>query len=217
MSVREDEAKPTRTRTELRVAAMRARLVDVAEGLVVEGGVEALSADEVARRADVSLQTVYNRIGGQQALLIAVAERAMEETRTFLVPAYSQGGSVQERLRHIGESYIRLAFVRPQSFKIFANPPEDPEAIARIAALANEQHEQLTNLLREGIDNGELNRDLIPEAAATALWGMLNGMLSVALRHDAMRPDSVAPQALVDAAMTIIESGTKRTAEPDRS
>ncbi|RAJ64138.1 TetR family transcriptional regulator [Streptomyces sp. PsTaAH-130] len=193
-----------------RVAEMRTRLVDVAENLLFEGGTPAVTAELVAQRADVSLQTVYNRIGGQQALLVAVAERALEQTREFMQFAYDGNGPVGERLHRVGETYIRLAFDRPQAFKIFANPPEDPRAIERIAALATEQHQRLTELLREGIDAGEIDADLHPESAATALWGMLNGMLSVALRTDAMRPETVAPDSLVAAAITIIETGLRQ-------
>ncbi|MET7611017.1 TetR/AcrR family transcriptional regulator [Streptomyces seoulensis] len=203
-------SETTSTRMQRRVAEMRTRLVDVAENLLFEGGTPAVTAELVAQRADVSLQTVYNRIGGQQALLVAVAERALEQTREFMQSAYDGKGSVGERLHRVGETYIRLAFDRPQAFKIFANPPEDPGAIERIAALATEQHQRLTELLREGIDAGEVAADLHPESAATALWGMLNGMLSVALRTDAMRPETVAPDSLVAAAITIIETGLRQ-------
>jgi AcrR family transcriptional regulator len=204
------EAPKTSTRMQRRVTEMRTRLVDVAETLLLEGGTQAVTAEVVAQRADVSLQTVYNRVGGQQALLLAVAERALEQTREFMQTAYDGDGSVAERLRRVGEAYIRLAFDRPQAFKIFANPPEDPESIEKIAALATEQHQQLTCLLREGIDTGAFTAGLHPESAATALWGMLNGMLSVALRTDAMRPDTVTAQSLVTAASTIIETGILR-------
>jgi AcrR family transcriptional regulator len=204
------EAPKTSTRMQRRVTEMRTRLVDVAETLLLEGGTQAVTAEVVAQRADVSLQTVYNRVGGRQALLLAVAERALEQTREFMQTAYDGDGSVAERLRRVGEAYIRLAFDRPQAFKIFANPPEDPESIEKIAALATEQHQQLTRLLREGIEAGEFSAGLHPESAATALWGMLNGMLSVALRTDAMRPDTVTAQSLVTAASTIIEIGIVR-------
>jgi AcrR family transcriptional regulator len=203
----EPEATGRSTRTQRRVSQMRARLVEVAEALLFEGGVQSVTAEAVAQRADVSLQTVYNRIGGQQALLLAVAERALKQTREFMQTAYDDNGTVVERLLRVGETYIRLAFDRPQAFKVFVNPPEDPEAIEKIAALATEEHQRLTELLREGIDAGEFTTGLHPESAATALWGMLNGMLSVALRTDAMRPDTVSPESLVSAATTIIESG----------
>ncbi|MDF0531368.1 WHG domain-containing protein [Tsukamurella sp. 8F] len=204
------ETSEVPTRMQRRVTEMRSRLVDTAETLLFEGGAQAVTADVVAQRADVSLQTVYNRVGGRQALLLAVAERALEQTREFMQTAYDGNDSVDERLRRVGETYIRLAFDRPQAFKIFANPPEDPESIEKIAALATEQHQRLTGLLREGIDAGVLAADLHPESAATALWGMLNGMLLVALRTDAMRPGSVTPESLVAAATTIIETGVRR-------
>lgn len=202
----------TLNRRQRRVEETRAKLLDAAEALLVEGGVHALTADEVAQRADVALQTVYNRIGGTEALLIAVAERAMEHTRSFMRDAYTQGSSVQERLRHVASRYIELALARPQSFRIFANPPDIANATSGIAELADEQHGQLATLLREGVECGELAAHLEPEATATALWGMLNGALSVALRNDAMRPASVSVEALLRSTLSVLEAGiTPRT------
>jgi hypothetical protein len=98
----------------------------------------------------------------------------------------------------VASAYIRLALERPQSLKIFANPPEHTEAIERVAALANDQHRLLADVLREGVETGEINPSLDPDVTATALWGMLNGLLMIALRQDAMRPASVTAEALVE-------------------
>ena len=72
------ETEPTSgpTRTTRRAAANREAIIDVAEALLMEGGLGAVTVEAVAERADVAIQTVYNRVGRRPEVLVAVAERA---------------------------------------------------------------------------------------------------------------------------------------------
>jgi AcrR family transcriptional regulator len=188
---------------------MRRTLIDVAEVLLIDGGAAAVTTEEVARRADVSLQTVYNRVGGKPALLMAIAERAMEENRRYIDEAYEGGGTAEERGWRISQAYVRFAMERPHQFRILANPPEEPEAIARIAAMAREQNAKLAAIIRDGIAEGSVNPALDPESTANALWAMLNGLLQLALRSDSLRPVTVSPEALVQAAINLVQFGLR--------
>ncbi|MFC6031442.1 TetR/AcrR family transcriptional regulator [Pseudoduganella danionis] len=207
MSYGQDMSERPTTRTQRRTLEAREAILDAAESILSEGGIAALTTEEVARRTDMAIQTVYNRVGGKQALLIAIAERALEATRAFLDVAYAEGGPPDKQIRRVSLAYARLAFERPHSFRIFANPPEEPEAIKRVAELANEQHAKLANIIQQGIDAGLVRTVLNPEVTATALWAMMNGLLTIALRNDAMRPSMVSPQALVEMALLVLESG----------
>lgn len=206
----ETAATGTPSRTQRRAAEMRERLIAIAEALLIEGGVAAVTADEVARRADVSLQTVYNRVGRKPELLLAIAERAMEENRRYIDAAYEGEGSVEERGMRIFLAYSRFAFERPHQFRILAHPPGEPEALARISAMAREQNAKLTAIIRDGIASGDANPALDPEAAANALWAMMDGLLQLALREDGLRPANVSPAALLQNAMLMVESGLRR-------
>ncbi|WP_175732083.1 TetR/AcrR family transcriptional regulator [Burkholderia ambifaria] len=198
---------PTLTRTQRRAAEMRRTLIDIAEDLLIEGGVAAVTAEEVARRADVSLQTVYNRIGRKPALLMAIAERAMEENHAFIDEAYSASGTAEERALSVFNAYVRFAFERPQQFRILANPPDEPEAIERIASMARQQNAKLESIIRDGIAAGDFHADLEPESAANALWAMMDGVLCLALRSDAMRPNNVDPENLVRETWKVLARG----------
>lgn len=198
------------TRTQRRAADMRRRLVEIAEEVLVAEGQKAVSAEEVARRADVSLQTVYNRVGGRPALLLAIAERAMQENRRYIDVAYGAPGTPEERGRNVCLAYVRFAFERPQAFRILANPPEEPAAVARIAAMAAEQNARQAEIIRLGIADGSVNPSLDPDATAHAIWSMLNGLLLLALRNDGLRPASVTPESLVQTAIAMVELGLRR-------
>lgn len=198
------------TRTQRRADEMRLHLVEIAETLLIEGGMAAVTADEVARRADVSLQTVYNRIGRKPALLVAIAERSMAENRAYVDAAYDGRGTPEERGLRIFHAYVRFALERPHQFRILANPPDDPGAISRIGAMAREQIQHMTAIVRDGIAEEWVNPDIDPESAANAVWAMMNGVLTLALREDTLRTETVSRDSLIQSALTVIQFGLKR-------
>ena len=61
------------TRTQRRSAALREQIVDAAEAILAQHGSQGLTMEAVSSQADVAVQTVYNRVGGRSALLVAVA------------------------------------------------------------------------------------------------------------------------------------------------
>jgi len=162
-------------------------LVDTAREIVATQGIEALTLEAVAERADVAIQTIYNRVGGRSALLVAVAERAMEESRTYMDAAYAADGTAEYRLTLAAIEYARFARERPHEFRILIEPPDEPDAIAGIVELTREQNAKLADTIREAIASGEARSDLDPDQLATVLWATLNGLLALAWRPGGLR------------------------------
>lgn len=195
------------TRTQRRTAEMRRNIVRIAAAIVAEKGAAALTTEEVARRADVSVQTIYNRVGGHAALLIAITESALEDNRAFMDAAYDGQGSPVERIERAGLAYANFALQRPDAFRVLLNPPEGPETMARVASLVHEQNSKLAAALRDAQQAGVGRPDLNPDHTATALWGMMNGVLNLAIRTDALRQDGPNMAALIQTVMSILRSG----------
>lgn len=99
-------------------AATRARLVDAAATAFLEGGYSATTVTELARRAEVSLQTLYLAVGNKRLLLRAVLEQA-------LAPRGDPAGG-------IGESYRRE--LRAQAGAAHRGADDPP---ARVRAIAH--------------------------------------------------------------------------------
>jgi AcrR family transcriptional regulator len=201
------------SRTVRRAAATRQGIVDAAEHVILESGSAALTLDAVAERADVAVQTIYNRVGGRSALLVAVAERALVDNRQYMDAAYSAPETPVDRIRRAGEAYARFAAERPHQFRLLVDPPNEPDALERIAELVAEQNVKLAGAIADGIADGSINPDLDPTVAATVLWAAMNGILALNWRADRLRADDTQRSELVAAMSLIITEGLFVTTE----
>ncbi|TSE00442.1 TetR/AcrR family transcriptional regulator [Skermania sp. ID1734] len=191
------------TRTERRKAATRRAIIDAAEQIVIERGADALTLEAVSERADVALQTIYNRVGTRSALLVAVAERAQEDNREYMDAAYATPGSPVERVMNAARAYLRFAVERPHQFRILADPPNEPEALQRIAELTIEQNAKLEAALRDAAAEGLIPATVDPALTAKALWAAANGILALGWRADELRADPEEIAALFGALLNL--------------
>jgi AcrR family transcriptional regulator len=186
---------------------MRVKIICAADELVQEHGPAGLTTEQVADRADVSVQTVYNRVGGKPALLIAIAEKALESSREYMDVALASEGTPAERVRLAAEAFARFALDKPHQFQILVNPPNEPGAMERVAHLLRVQNGKLADTLQKGVDTGVMNPQLDAATTATALWAMMSGILTAALRTDGLRPPPEQLPNLIAQAIVIIEQG----------
>ena len=117
-------------------------LVDAALQLVEEGGAEAVSVREAARRAGVSPGAPFRHFPSRDALMNAVAEEAQRRFRAEIDAALSEvpDGDPLARFRSFGLAYLRWAMRNPAHFEI-------------ISSGRYFDHDQATELSR---DNSEL-------------------------------------------------------------
>jgi AcrR family transcriptional regulator len=102
---------------------LRRVLIDAALRLVEEGGPEAVSVREAARRAGVSPGAPFRHFPSRDALMMAVAEEAQRRFRIeldaalVLVPA----DDPLARFRALGLGYLRWAMRNPAHFEVISN------------------------------------------------------------------------------------------------
>lgn len=175
-------AKPDLTRAQRKAQANRRAVVDAAREIIAESGASSLTLEAVADRADVAVQTIYNRVGGRSALLTAVAQQALEESRVYMDAAYAHPGTPEERLFLAAAEYARFARERPHEFRILVEPPDEPGAVERIADLNEVQSAKLAAAIRDGIAAGDGRTDLDADELAAVMQATINGILSLAWR-----------------------------------
>ena len=109
---------------------LRRVLVEAALQLVSEGGMEAVSVREAARRAGVSPGAPFRHFPSRDALMQAVAEEAQRRFRIEIEAALAEGPSEGPseglsdplgRFRCLGLAYLRWAMRNPSHFEIISS------------------------------------------------------------------------------------------------
>ncbi len=102
---------------------LRRVLIDAALQLVGEGGAEAVSVREAARRAGVSPGAPFRHFPSRDALMQAVAEEAQRRFRAEIEAALAEAtpGDPLGRFRRLGLAYMRWAMKNPTHFEIISS------------------------------------------------------------------------------------------------
>jgi AcrR family transcriptional regulator len=102
---------------------LRRVLVDAAFELVGEGGAEAVSVREAARRAGVSPGAPFRHFASRDALLAAVAEEAQRRFRGEIERALAKAPADDplQRFRCLGLAYLRWAIRNPTHFEVISS------------------------------------------------------------------------------------------------
>src|SRR5882724_2757059 len=102
---------------------LRRVLIDAALQLVGEGGAEAVSVREAARRAGVSPGAPFRHFPSRDALMQAVAEEAQRRFRAEIEAALAEAPACDPlgRFRCLGLAYLRWAMRNPAHFEIISS------------------------------------------------------------------------------------------------
>ena len=86
--------------------ATRRELVQATLDVAAEGGLDALTMQAVANRADVAVRTVYNYFDSREALIAAAMGRLTARTREAVERIEVPDGSPRERLLAFVSAYV---------------------------------------------------------------------------------------------------------------
>lgn len=158
--------------------ALREALIDAAETIIAERGVEGFSLREAARRAGVSPAAPGHHFGDARGLLTAVATRAFRDFGDAL-EAGDVGTTRGERLRGIGIAYVRFALANRARFELMWRKAlldrEDPD----YCAAGDRAFDVLDRTARGGAPPG--GPDLTMLAPSIAAWSIVHGFVELAL------------------------------------
>jgi AcrR family transcriptional regulator len=158
---------------------LRAALLDAADGLLDEGGVEAVSLREVARRTGVTATATYRHFSDKESLLAALALRGFQ---AFGMALQKGAAKSDNPLASMGQTYVRFALARPGRFRLMFGP----------AVADRDRHPELkaaVEAVTQGFGQAIQSRsdlDAAPAVTALRLWSMIHGLCHLLL--DGMLP-----------------------------
>ncbi|AXI47170.1 TetR/AcrR family transcriptional regulator [Sulfitobacter sp. SK012] len=168
--------KPLSTR-DRNLADIRERATIVAERIVLENGVDALSARGLVKEINVSVGSLYNAFGDLDAVMRAVIARSAEILSETLHSASKPSGlDKRQRVVAIGEAYFDFAVAEPQRwwllFEYNSKTPNDDKAQEFQLGLL-----EMLIQAGDGDPKSEQQRQLF-----LLLWASVHGLVALACR-----------------------------------
>ncbi|WP_114951861.1 TetR/AcrR family transcriptional regulator [Sphingosinicella terrae] len=166
-----------RDRRQYHHGALRDALLQAAESLILERGVDGFSLRETARRAGVSPAAPAHHFGDSRGLLTALATRAFVQFGDALEAA-DAAAAKDGRIRAQGLAYVRFALAAPAKFDLmwrYSLVDREDEEYARAC-------ERSYAIIDGAVAGGSASAETPGKAPATiAAWSMVHGFVRLAL------------------------------------
>ena len=169
----------------------RGEIVDAAESLYAESGWDAITMDQVARRARLSRALLYVYFKDKNDLHMALVERSLEALRVRFGAAREGREHGLAEVEAIGRAYLAFSVETPHYFDACAryqahaatelplDAPPCNEAACEAAGFR--VHSVIVESLNRGIADGSIRADIGDRfVTALALWAFSHGMIQIA-------------------------------------
>jgi AcrR family transcriptional regulator len=175
---------PVKTRTyrspvrDEQAAATRAAVLEAARHLFTSAGYAGTTVSDVARRAGVSVDTVYASVGRKPQLLLAVHDMALAggaepveaQARDYVAAVRAAPGARAKLEVYAQALGKRFPTVVPLAESLRVAAERDPACRAVLAALDERRAANMLLMARELRATGDLRADLSDEQVAHLLW-----------------------------------------------
>jgi AcrR family transcriptional regulator len=181
-----------------RSARVDEAIIEAVLDLLAEGtAVEALSIEAIAARAGVGKATIYRRWSGKEALLVDALRtlkgappkplgRSVREDLVRLLSAVRSNGTVDQRAIKIMPCLVPEVNRSPEQYRLYQE-------------LVEPRREVMREVLRRGIETGELRPDIDVEVTMAMLTGPV--FMQRLLRWSPVLDDDELPGQVVDAVL----------------
>ncbi len=169
-----------RVLTEEAVGEFREKLIDAAERLFAQRGLEAVTLRQLAAEIGVSPMTPYRYFADKNAILAAVRARAFTRHAEALEAAW-------EGARHdpiaasnaVGAAYVDFAFAHPEAYKLMFDISQPDETdYPEFMAAADRSRRTMTRHLEGLAAAGQFDGD--PGLVGHMYWAALHGPIMLA-------------------------------------
>jgi AcrR family transcriptional regulator len=178
----------------------RAHIIQAAAGVFAEKGFSGTMMADVADQAGIGKGTLYEYFDSKEDLFFSVFEWYARETEEAAkVSVSALGGSASERLTVLSESVMQSWIEMKHLFTLvmeFWAASASSQMRKRFKEYFRQAYEDfrvlVAGLIREGIQQGEFQEDVVPESVAAALVGSWDALLLQAWFDDAFDPLTTA-------------------------
>jgi AcrR family transcriptional regulator len=156
--------------------ARRQALVEAAYARIAEAGFEGLRTRDVAAEVGINVATLHYHFPTKEALIRGVVAHAMRKFAATL----PREGTPADQLRGHLRALRRLLRDEPPLFAVLGElalrAPRDPTIAAIVGNMDDGWQRTVESLVRRGVEQGSLDRDLDPDKGASLLVAAIKGV-----------------------------------------
>jgi AcrR family transcriptional regulator len=164
-------------------AVRQRQIIDAARKLIIKYGSEHVTVKRIAKEVGISETAVYRHFKSKKDILSLLADHIEDSLLGDITRATAEGcASPLEILDSVLRSHLSaIEQRRGISFQVIAEIISlgDKKLNKKITDTLNKYISRLKDLLAEGVKAGEVREDIDPEAAATVLFGIIQGLVNI--------------------------------------
>lgn len=165
----------------------RERIASAAETLFKKSGMEAVTMNDIAKEAGYSKATIYVYFENKEEIIGFLVLVSMKKLHAYLTSALEENRDTRKRYDNICMALLRYYNEFPFYFKLVLNKinvdfengnylPEEKETYT----VGEEINAKLVQFLTEGIEAGDIRKEINLLSTIFAFWGMLSGFIQLA-------------------------------------
>ena len=158
------------------------QIVDAARKVIIRYGSEHVTVKKIAKEVGISETAIYRHFKSKRDILFLLAEYIENSLIKDIDKANSVNETSLEALNNVLKNHLSAVEQRRGiSFQIIAEIISlgDKKLNNRISKAIARYIESIKKLLVKGIEAGEIRADIDPDAAATAMFGIIQGLVNI--------------------------------------
>jgi len=196
----------------------RNNILKAARKLFFDNGFKAVTVDNIAAKAAVSKGSIYLYFDSKEEIYAQVLVADNIERHKELLEFNTKEAPAEELLFQYAHHYVDDFFNNKELFRIlmtFMLQTEQmnltPQQNAELIRTTNENIKFISGILQKGIDSGDFLATIDIRQTQNAIWGLLNGVISLFLfmGNPAKRAERI--HTLVKESLAIFIKGLKNT------
>lgn len=169
----------------------RSTMLDAAESILIEKGLDRLSMEDVAEKAEVSKGSLYQYFQNKNDLVLGICFRATHLLNESFKEVLESNRSGLMLVRELGERYLNYVKDHPQyysSMKFLDNLHSsgvggESDYLELCTQNRQEGFRLMVEAIQRGIEDGSIKNDFPAEQLALLFWSTSHGVVTISYMH----------------------------------
>jgi AcrR family transcriptional regulator len=169
----------------------REEIINAAEKVFFEKGLQVATMDEIAEKAELGKSTLYLYYKSKEDLYLAVLMRGSDILYQIFQKVVESGEPTIKQVAGLGEAYYDFFKQYRNYFRMFyffENPQMHRQVSEEMMGMCSENNGRIwkliIDLIQKGMNEGVIQRNINPTQIAVMLWSNANSLMRQMDRED---------------------------------